>query len=162
MRERLIRLLDREQLSASKFADLIGVQRSSVSHILSGRNMPSFDFLQKTLNAFPGLNSDWLILGKGEMMSGIPDFPSGTLFDEPRVKKEGPVDADRKPGIPEEESVERMHAPKPESPPEARPESHPVSETGETGEEDMPVRKKVTRVMILYDDNTFTSYEPSN
>jgi len=50
MIERLKTLLDSEKLSYSGFADLIGVQRSSISHILSGRNKPSFDFLQKTMN----------------------------------------------------------------------------------------------------------------
>ena len=81
MKERLIRLLDSEQLSASKFADKIGVQRSSVSHVLSGRNKPSYDFLQKTLISFPGLSSEWLLLGQGEMMTGMPDYTGATLFD---------------------------------------------------------------------------------
>ena len=68
MKERLIQLLDLEQLSPSKFAEIIGVQRSSISHVISGRNKPSFDFLQKTLRAFPGLNASWLLLGEGSMV----------------------------------------------------------------------------------------------
>jgi transcriptional regulator with XRE-family HTH domain len=55
MKERLLQLLDLEQITPSKFADIIGVQRSSVSHVISGRNKPSYDFLHKTLKAFPGL-----------------------------------------------------------------------------------------------------------
>ena len=51
-------------LSASTFADKIGVQRSSVSHILSGRNKPSLEFIQKVLNEFPKVSAEWLINGK--------------------------------------------------------------------------------------------------
>ncbi len=83
MKERLIQLLDLEQLSPSKFADIIGVQRSSISHVISGRNKPSFDFLQKTLKAFPGLNASWLMLGDGTMYEQMGRNVSGNLFDSP-------------------------------------------------------------------------------
>jgi transcriptional regulator with XRE-family HTH domain len=89
MEDRLLKLLDTEQLSSSKFADVIGVQRSSVSHILTGRNKPSFDFLQKTLKAFPMLNADWLILGEGEMYEGGLGPGGGSLFDQPAVRTGG-------------------------------------------------------------------------
>jgi len=68
MEDRLLKILKYYNLSATKFADLIGVQRSSVSHIISGRNRPSFDFIVRVMNKFEELNSEWLILGKGEMM----------------------------------------------------------------------------------------------
>ena len=64
-----------------KFADLIGVQRSSVSHVLSGRNNPSYDFLQKTLKAFPGLKADWIMLGTGPMYEQMGRSGTGDLFD---------------------------------------------------------------------------------
>ncbi len=51
-------------ITASSFADTIGVQRSNVSHVLGGRNKPSLDFLEKTLNSFPRVNASWLITGK--------------------------------------------------------------------------------------------------
>lgn len=50
--------------TASSFSEAIGVQRSSVSHILSGRNKPSLDFLQKVLNTFPRVNGHWLLTGE--------------------------------------------------------------------------------------------------
>lgn len=53
-----------QQLSSAAFADTIGVQRSSISHILSGRNKPSLDFVLKTIHAFPSYSADWLLLGK--------------------------------------------------------------------------------------------------
>jgi transcriptional regulator with XRE-family HTH domain len=67
MRERLIKFMEAESLSSAKFADDIGIQRSTVSHILSGRNNPSFDFIQKILNKYRYLNAEWLILGIGDM-----------------------------------------------------------------------------------------------
>ena len=83
MKERLVQLLDLEQFTPSKFADIIGVQRSSVSHVISGRNNPSYDFLQKTLKAFPGLNAEWLMTGEGTMYEQMGRGPTGTLFDTP-------------------------------------------------------------------------------
>src|SRR5690606_34451144 len=67
MKDRLQKLLAREDLTPVRFAEKVGVQRSSVSHILSGRNNPSLDFIQKILVAFPQISTDWLIRGRGEM-----------------------------------------------------------------------------------------------
>ena len=64
MTNRLRSLLEQLHLSPSEFADRIGVQRSSVSHVLSGRNKPSIDFLEKILNVFPEIDATWLISGK--------------------------------------------------------------------------------------------------
>lgn len=55
-------------LNAAQFADEIGVQRSSVSHILTGRNNASLDFLLKVLLRYPEIDTDWLLIGKGVMM----------------------------------------------------------------------------------------------
>ncbi len=67
MVNRIILLLKTQDLTSSQFADEIGVQRSSISHILSGRNNASLEFVTKILKRFPDLNSDWLIFGKGAM-----------------------------------------------------------------------------------------------
>ena len=67
MKDRIIQFLKENNLSSTRFADIIGVQRSSISHILSGRNKPSFDFIEKMLIAYPGLNAQWLITGIGSM-----------------------------------------------------------------------------------------------
>jgi len=61
-------------MSPSKFADEIGVQRSSISHILSERNKPSLEFVQKILNTFPEINTDWLLTGKNTMINQEPDL----------------------------------------------------------------------------------------
>ena len=61
---RITQILEEQQLSSSAFADTIGVQRSSISHVLSGRNKPSLDFILKTARAFPAYSTDWLLFGK--------------------------------------------------------------------------------------------------
>ena len=67
MKDRLQQLIDNEHLIPSKFADEVGLNRPAVSHILSGRNKPGFDALQRILQRFPRLNASWLITGEGEM-----------------------------------------------------------------------------------------------
>lgn len=67
MKERLAALLHHLGLTASRFADEIGVQRSGISHILSGRNQPGYDFMVKILHKFPEISIEWLLTGKGNM-----------------------------------------------------------------------------------------------
>ena len=171
MKERLVQLLDLEQLTPSKFAELIGVQRSSVSHVVSGRNKPSFDFIQKTLKAFPGLNAEWLIMGKGAMYEQMGRRSAGTLFDAPSppdgVKEEPDGQAEA------EEAVDR-------TPPahlaEGRSGASELLPGDGTAPEDSGLKdrekraasqpagqpaRRIARVILLYDDDTFTSFEPS-
>ena len=63
---RLKKILNYHELTASLFADKIGVQRSSISHILSGRNKPSLDFILKVTNTFTDVDIYWLLNWKGE------------------------------------------------------------------------------------------------
>jgi len=71
MHERLKNWIESEGLKPSLFADIIGVNRATISHILSGRNKPSIDFLEKLLNAYPNLNANWLISGIGYMQNNM-------------------------------------------------------------------------------------------
>ncbi len=63
--KRLEIILDYYNLSASAFADKISVQRSSLSHLLSGRNKPSLDFIIKVIEVFPEVDLYWILNGKG-------------------------------------------------------------------------------------------------
>ena len=67
MYERLKNWMESEGLKPSALADTIGVNRATISHILSGRNKPSIDFLEKLLSAYPNINANWLITGIGYM-----------------------------------------------------------------------------------------------
>lgn len=64
IKDRLQMIIKMNNLSNASFADRVGVQRSSISHIMAGRNKPSLDFIQKTLLAFPRVNAQWLITGE--------------------------------------------------------------------------------------------------
>ena len=79
MKDRLAQFLHLEQLSPARFADILGVQRSGISHILSGRNKPGFDLIEKMLTKFSDINAEWLITGKGKMYKEKAAPP--TLFD---------------------------------------------------------------------------------
>ena len=66
MNTRLQQFLELENLTPARLADMLGVQRSGLSHILSGRNKPSYDFLTRILTKFPHINAEWLLTGKGK------------------------------------------------------------------------------------------------
>jgi plasmid maintenance system antidote protein VapI len=81
MKDQLIKIMTHFNISSTRFADEIGVQRSSVSHILSGRNKPSYDFIIKILEKYPSINTLWLLTGKGTMFSSeIKE--TGTAYEE--------------------------------------------------------------------------------
>lgn len=86
---RLKKILDYYSLSASAFAEMVSVQRSSISHILSGRNKPSLEFISKILNTFPEIDFLWLLNGSGE-------FPKPTAppqKTEPLLQSSNPIAA---------------------------------------------------------------------
>ncbi len=67
MNNRLKQFLNVENVNQSTFAERMNIARASVSHILSGRNKPGFDFLENISRLYPSLNLEWLITGKGKM-----------------------------------------------------------------------------------------------
>ncbi|NVJ89537.1 MAG: helix-turn-helix transcriptional regulator [Flavobacteriaceae bacterium] len=76
---RIKKVIDYYDFSASSFADKIGVQRSSISHILSGRNKPSLDFILKITSTFKEVDIHWLINGKGVFpKTAVEDIESST------------------------------------------------------------------------------------
>ena len=97
MIERILEILKIRNLSPAQFADLIGVQRSGMSHLISGRNNPSLEFIQKVLKTFPEINSDWMLFGKGKMLnmeisvSQQMSIPEDTAFTEQATKESMPV-----------------------------------------------------------------------
>ena len=154
MKDRLLQLLDLEQLTPSRFADMIGVQRSSVSHVLSGRNKPSYDFLQKTLKAIPGLNAEWLMLGKGKMYEHLQQSGTATLFDSPAEKSSVPRESEERREDAGRQLFEETLEDERRGSEDAEEEPKPEKPSAESG-------KRVVKVMIFYEDNTFKSFEPS-
>lgn len=82
MIDRIKLLLSVKNLSPAQLALGIGVQRSGISHILSGRNKPSLDFVMKILEAYPEINESWLLMGNGEMLKSTSQNLSLFLEDE--------------------------------------------------------------------------------
>jgi len=67
IRDRLTQIMTSKQMTPSAFADFLDIQRSNMSHYLSGRNKPGVDILQKILTKLPDINAEWLMMGRGEM-----------------------------------------------------------------------------------------------
>lgn len=100
MKEQLNKLMEAEGLTPARFADEIGVQRSSISHILSGRNKPSYDFISKVLNRFSGINAEWLITGKGSMIKSEDKGDKVILKQSTLFENKEPITTEHKEKVP--------------------------------------------------------------
>ena len=137
MKDRIIKFLTHENITATRFADEIGVQRSSVSHILSGRNNPSFEFIHKILARYKYLNAEWLIMGMGNMVkksepnlpnaSGMPKINQLDLFQNVEEKTSSPEPSKNNPSIP----VPEISSP-----------------------------RKIDKILLFYSDKTFEEFLP--
>lgn len=158
MNDRLEKFLKSEQLTPAKFADIIGVQRSSISHLLSGRNKPSFDFIEKVLQHFPKINSEWLLLGKGEMYKQMIQTSLFSNFDT--------LETERK--LASDNSVSALDSPV--SDPEILSPRNPTNAEAKPDASNLDsleavsslADKKVERIVVFYADGTFKSYRPSS
>ena len=78
MKQRLEQFLAAENLTRAQFADSINMARAGISHILAGRNNPSYEFIVNTMEAYPALNIEWLLRGRGKMYKNQADLPMDT------------------------------------------------------------------------------------
>src|SRR4030042_734264 len=85
MKERLLEFLRSENKTSAQLAEEIGVQPSGISHILSGRNNPSLDFVLKMLEKYRFLSTEWLLFGTGPMYKDNSGMQS--LFDQSFAEK---------------------------------------------------------------------------
>lgn len=93
MKDRISHIIRAKNLTAAEFAIQLGIQPSNVSHLLSGRNNPSLDFVKKLKETFPEYSLDWIVLGQGPMT--VSDFaikPVGekVAIDQPKTSIEKP------------------------------------------------------------------------
>ena len=128
-----------EGLNALRFAEKLEVQPSSISHILSGRNKPSFDFIEKLLSKYPKLNPDWLLLGNGDMYRSL--FPQSEPL-LPELFPDGPEDIPNEKKSHEKERITNE------------------KEIDNKTDIDNTVQKnkEIDRIVILYNDGTFRDY----
>lgn len=139
MKHKLEILRAKYNLSASSLAKTLGVEASAISHIKSGRNKPSYDFVVKILRAFPDVSPDWLLLDQGEILrdgtsaaplsSKVDDYTDVSLFDH-------------------EENIETS-------------ESLECAKNDDNSIFSNPSKdsKRIERVIVLYSDGSFDSYD---
>ncbi|MCW3787851.1 helix-turn-helix domain-containing protein [Plebeiibacterium sediminum] len=160
MKSRLQTLLTSEKITSSRFADIIGVNRSSISHILSGRNNPSLDILQKVLTKFPHINPDWLLLGQGNMLRNKTEEkqtlkqPFSTLFENKTVRTNSNIEPKTEP-----KKIFKEELPKqPE-----KIEEKPVEELSKPAIIDVDkavTEKKLEKIVFFYSDKSFEVFHP--
>lgn len=166
IQERILLLMRAQGMNPTQFADEIGVQRSSISHILSGRNNPSLDIITKILNRFPDIDSNWLVLGKGSLVSGNAsekkvDY-SNSLFDE--IPEQEPMLELKTPLITHNKNIEDRieEIQSKNSPIELVKDVEPLIDVQinqnliSENRVDSPLNeKRITKIIIFYSDNTF-------
>ena len=136
MKERLLQFLNAHQMTSTRLADQIGVQRSSISHILSGRNKPSYDFIYKFLQHYQEINPLWLIVGGGPMY--LKEQQASIPF------------AEEKPGSTSRESnIDKSQAPQDTI-------DEPQKDDPPAGKQDV----QIARIVIFYSDHSFEEYQP--
>ena len=167
MNQRLEQFLAAENITQAAFADKIKVARASVSHILSGRNKPGYDFFASLIRNYPSLNIEWLITGKGKMYkASVRDQVSDTadiarenisdrddsldfgLFGNP-VQDTGKYPADTEP----QPDAERSGG----MPASAESSSTPADASTGQPRQAGPGRKAV-KVIVFYDNGTFDEF----
>jgi plasmid maintenance system antidote protein VapI len=141
-------------VSPSSFADAIDVPRSSISHILSGRNKPSLDMIQRILKTYPDIDRDWLLFDS--------DIPAQNTLQinrqqtviqrvTPQINFEGTQRESNKNIQPEQNAVQTNVNPSPR-----RKIERPVVQT-----QPSPSGKQIERIVIFYTDGTFMESKPN-
>jgi len=173
---RIEKLMQHEGMTSGQFAQEIGIQNSTLSHILNNRNNPSLDVMKKILNRFPLINSDWLILGQGAMFRQESHSQMPTLFgfeDESSSLSDILVEksADnsfRSFSANEKKSVNPLPEENVRVPDSNKNESlankvKPIDNSAFTPqftrEQTCNVDKKVTKIILYYSDNTFQEFD---
>ena len=148
MNLRLQQFINAENITQSELADSIGVARGSISHILSGRNKPSFDMIEQMAAHFPSLNVEWLITGKGKMYKNHPTaIQEGDLFDS--YEEENEVAS-------EEEIAESMA--------EMTPARMVIPKSIASNRRTQPQKNQrvISRILVFFSDGTFQELVQDN
>ena len=136
--ERIKKVIESEELTSKQFAIEIGIQPSTISNIVKGRNKPSLEVMQKTLGRFRTLSSEWLILGVGSMYRQKSDSQQPTLFD---IRPEtGSLSED----LAAQDDVNPAYNPQPKQ-----------RRAGQELPIENRTERKVQKVVVFYDDGTY-------
>jgi transcriptional regulator with XRE-family HTH domain len=143
--KRLQKIMDRNDLNASSFAERIHVGRSSISHILSGRNKPSLDFVINTVKEFPDVDLYWLLNGNGTYpKTELPQVSSPTSSNPTSIPQ------DKKDELSLSESTKTK--------------SQDLFSTAENEKPNFKIKsvegKNIQKVILLYNDGSFEYFIP--
>lgn len=154
LKDRIQQIMNNERLTASVFADSIGVQRSSISHIISGRNKPSLEFIQKVLLSFPKYSSNWLIFGEGDMLN----IPRVIETDTP--KQQNIIDKDLFNATKDEQHSTKDEIDNNEDDKAVIASIKTKGNSQNTPNLGSSTSKEIEKIVIFYTDNTFRAYIP--
>lgn len=175
MKERLLVFLKAKGLTQAKFADSINVARAAVSHIIAGRNLPSYEFLCNTMKVYPELNIEWLMLGIGEMYGNDSRTERNPeqQAELPRTRQEASRDFDESDlfsmGMNSfdsqevEKSSSERHSIETENIPPVSQNNAPLSQNNASVPETSPQmqsvkQRKAVKIMVFFDDGTFQEF----
>jgi len=160
MNLRLQRFLELEQLSPARLADILGIQRSGISHILSGRNKPGYDFLYKMTQKFPTLNIEWLISGKGKVykeLQSAQEYRSEQIDENVRERN---LFSDDSSSVNEKGAIHYPSENKIDTQRELP--FHPdENRLNESEQRDVPEKKSLMKMILVYSDGTFKEFNPA-
>lgn len=139
IKDRIAHIIRAKNLTATQFAEMMQIQPSNVSHLLSGRNKPSLDFLIKLKDVFPEYSFDWIILGKKPI----------TLSERPQSVKEELQNNDQFPIVETSSNFGDIFSVAEKS---GQDTINTITETK------MEQSKQVKQIVYIYDDNTFEIY----
>ena len=170
LNSRVQKIINYSELSSSEFADEIGVQRSNISHVLSGRNKPSLDFLMKIKDRFPEIQWEWLIEGKGAMISSeneVASTPSSYLLEESKINDDESIitglfsipSQEMDENTKQEEVKSEISEPIQYNIVENTPE---ISENKNISETEAPAEKgnNIKKIVFFYENGKFEVFEP--
>ena len=141
--KRLETIFDYYGITASLFAEKINVQRSSISHLLSGRNKPSLDFILKVIENFPEVELLWLLNGKGSFPKGENGFVEKTTF----LPEENAIQLNDL--FSQETAVSKINA-----------EISSITPKYQSEDKSEYTESTIERIVIFYSDGTFKNYLP--
>lgn len=162
---RIKSVLEVSQMTPADFASAIGISRSNLTHLLSGRNQPSFSLLEKLLKAFPQVRTEWLVTGLGDMLRDEDDFAQtveaiNQQMPTPHTQFE--MDFDAEEGIEPSDANETKTSSEPNNDKASLPilaANIPPKTRLQRGSQRQPL-KKVQKIVYFYTDNTFDEYYP--
>lgn len=149
MKQRLEEFIAAENISKAQFADRIKVARAAISHIMAGRNNPSYEFIVNTMEAFPYLNIEWLLQGKGSMYKNSDNsdqYNDGSLFfnSQPLIEEE-------------------PQQPQPQAQVQTPSQTQPLPESIAAAPLPLPTqnlggKSKIKKIVVFFDDGTYQEF----